>query len=456
MSQVAQAQFIPPKDHSALTVDVLISAAEELRIAAIRTAIPKRDSANRAQQGLYPTNLWTLQMLQDLGELDVTQYIKLNAQAQSIVNGSRTDVTAIRIPQRCCGNLNAYQIEEEERKIGTDNLQQCVAVIAHGFMKSGEEKAILMHVDKYTDPNSIKTELAQFKNDKHLRVIVYGGRDLEVADAIGGKQHSPQAAISRDNISVVTQAIIECHLAERIDSEQSKIGLYATSSNLIYDPAFTKIIEHVYPNGGHEIADATAKIRVSQNISVGRDFRNTNPPVLLERNASLIRVKIQPDGTSEPFVMIEDDLKCKLLRYYHAQGCSEYMKEIEESQRLVLERGNGGLLQPCSSCHNFVSLVQEVLKPDVITLKEIYNKSTAVTALIEHKIALQERQEHDVELRRQADVLQKALVKQSASVVDVEEDAPVARAKSHFLGVGVNEEVVQSYGRKRANSYPKL
>lgn len=294
----------------------------------------------------------------------------------------KVDMSALRVPQRGCISLKLD--ESRGKKLGTDNLQQCVAVVAHGFTKVGEERVVLMHLDKYTSKESAREILEEFVEDSEVKIIVYGGRDQFRQTAGDKKEHSPQRRVSLDNLRIVNEVIDELGLRGRVD-EQSRVGEGAPSPNFIYNPIKREVILGIYPSGGNEIAEATDKVRRAQNIRQGRAFASTEPTSDDERKSPL---KHYTEGATP----LSASLKFALLEYYLEKGCQEYIDEIEDGQSRAKQHGEGDLMKACSSCQSYMKLVQEVMSPPKIELREIYKNSPEVKAMAEEKMASIQRE----------------------------------------------------------------
>jgi tetratricopeptide (TPR) repeat protein len=78
----------------------------------------------------------------------------------------RIDHEAVRVEQHEVGFSN--------QKIGTDNIQQCVAVILHDPVT---KKTALAHVDIHTDAKSLSDVIKNFPNGANLNAYLVGGRD---------------------------------------------------------------------------------------------------------------------------------------------------------------------------------------------------------------------------------------------------------------------------------------
>ena len=143
----------------------------------------------------------------------------------------KVDYTADRVEQ--------HEVGFSDKKIGTDNIQQCVAVILHDPVT---KKTALAHVDRYTDTTSLANVVANFPEGTKLDAYLVGGRD-----------RSPQSkAVSDDNIARVTGELSK-HAAVNIKS--ADIGDKGAPSGIVFDPQTAKL-EHAVPGKHHETTDA--------------------------------------------------------------------------------------------------------------------------------------------------------------------------------------------------------
>lgn len=134
-------------------------------------------------------------------------------------------------------DTEAYRIEQHEvgfsnqEKIGTDNIQQCVAVVIYD---PESKKTALAHVDRFTDPTSLsKDVIDRFPNDKKLEVYLVGGRD-----------RNPQSiGVSDANIKKVTEILKQY---SNIDIKAADIGNKEIPSGIVFDPTTGKL-EHAVP-----------------------------------------------------------------------------------------------------------------------------------------------------------------------------------------------------------------
>ncbi|MDX5526510.1 MAG: ankyrin repeat domain-containing protein [Wolbachia endosymbiont of Andrena nigroaenea] len=91
--------------------------------------------------------------------------------------------------------------------IGTYNIQQCVAVVAHD---TKTDKVVLSHFDRYSGPlKFIEQILEQFPSQNKIDIHVYGGRDRATFDESG------RYLVSDNNINQVLKQIY--HYSARVN-----------------------------------------------------------------------------------------------------------------------------------------------------------------------------------------------------------------------------------------------
>ncbi|WP_316355267.1 hypothetical protein [Candidatus Trichorickettsia mobilis] len=135
----------------------------------------------------------------------------------------KVDYTADRVEQ--------HEVGFSDKKIGTDNIQQCVAVILHDPIT---KKTALAHVDKFTDTTSLANVVANFPEGTKLDAYLVGGRD-----------RSPQSkAVSDDNIARVTGELSK-HATVNIKS--ADIGDKGAPSGIVfYSIGISKILPKIF------------------------------------------------------------------------------------------------------------------------------------------------------------------------------------------------------------------
>jgi chemotaxis receptor (MCP) glutamine deamidase CheD len=153
--------------------------------------------------------------------------------AYSLQQG-KVDYEAHRVEQREVGFSN-------REKIGTDNIQQCVAVIIYD---PESKETALAHVDRFTDPKSLSDEVI----DKFP--LPAAGKKLQVY-LVGGRDRSPGSiAVSDGNIRKVMEVL---KTYPHIDIKSADIGNKEIPSGVVFDPLTGKL-EHAIPGKESETA----------------------------------------------------------------------------------------------------------------------------------------------------------------------------------------------------------
>lgn len=139
----------------------------------------------------------------------------------------KVDYDAVRVEQ--------HEVGFSDQKIGTDNIQQCVAVILYDPIT---KKTALAHVDKFTDTSSLADVIASFPKGTKLNAYLVGGRD-----------RSPQSkAVSDNNIARVMG---ELQKHQTVDVKSADIGDKGAPSGIVFDPQ-TGELKHAVPGKQHE------------------------------------------------------------------------------------------------------------------------------------------------------------------------------------------------------------
>jgi tetratricopeptide (TPR) repeat protein len=134
----------------------------------------------------------------------------------------RVDYEATRVEQ--------HEYGVSDKKIGTDNIQQCVAVILHDPVT---KMAALAHIDRFTDASSLKEVVKKFPEGAKLDAYLVGGRD----------RSTESKEVSDNNISRV---IGELQKYTAIDIKAADIGDKGAPSGIVFDPQ-TGELKHSVP-----------------------------------------------------------------------------------------------------------------------------------------------------------------------------------------------------------------
>lgn len=379
--------------------EILLKEAQKLREDAITKALAVRKASPTVTYSPIPHTGWSFDMLVREANFDFPAFIKKNADAKKMLSQEAIDINAFRVPQRGCGFLGQSEIING-KKLGTDNLQQCVALVVDGETVNGERKAMLMHVDKYTSKEEVTKYLGDFKNNNELKIIVYGARDqyrskYDYETKKTTLEETPQRAISLDNLRIVNEAIDNLGLRSRVDTVESKVGIEAGSPNFIYDPKTRSAKAGVYPNGGFELAEATEKVRRMENLTQGKKFEDTAVPTIEERDKKL---RIIPTNHHPGQYDIDPPLKCEMIKYYQEKGCTEFVREIEREQANAKSGNYEAQMKACSSLQYFMEMMQHTLNPPAVTMQQILEKPADLDIIVSEKI---EQIQRNIVLKRQ-------------------------------------------------------
>jgi hypothetical protein len=120
--------------------------------------------------------------VENLGYIDlkggnIKSAVENFSKAYKLSQAGEIDDGALRVEQ--------HEVRISDQNLGTDNLQQCIAVVVHD---SKEKKALLAHVDKYADCKSLNKAIEKFrdgKNNKNLKIHLIGGRNDSLKDDLG-------------------------------------------------------------------------------------------------------------------------------------------------------------------------------------------------------------------------------------------------------------------------------
>ncbi|AEV91808.1 MAG: hypothetical protein AB8U78_01190 [Rickettsia slovaca] len=146
---------------------------------------------------------------QNRKENSIAQYAYAYSLQQGIV-----DYEAVRVEQHKVGF-------SDKEKIGTDNIQQCVAVILHDPLT---KKTALAHVDRFTDAGSLTHDvISNFPPNTQLEAYLVGGRDRSAVSI----------SVSDGNIRKVTQELTN-HFNVNIKS--ADIEDKGAPLGIIFDP----------------------------------------------------------------------------------------------------------------------------------------------------------------------------------------------------------------------------
>lgn len=135
--------------------------------------------------------------------------------------------------------VEQHEVGFSDKKIGTDNIQQCVAVILHDPIT---KKTALAHVDKLTETKSLADVIEKFGKGTQLNAYLVGGRD----------RSAQSKSISDSNIARVME---ELGKHATVDIKSADIGDKSAPSGIVFDPQ-TATLSHAVPGKHHETTSA--------------------------------------------------------------------------------------------------------------------------------------------------------------------------------------------------------
>ena len=275
-----------------------------------------RNASKTLARGPQTRSKWTVSELVQYGELNLPEYIKLNTQAYNMAMQAQANSRAYRVPQREVGYLSRAQIDTGH-SIGTDNLQQCVAVIIDGHDRAGNRLIALAHVDKYTTEDSLHEVFGNFNKNAPLSIKLHGARD-----------QGRQKAVSDSNFEMVDRVLDSAGVRQHIDQDRRRDA--SSHHNIIYTPESRSIVEGQYPNGGYQVASMVEGLRKLENILEHRDFHQQ------EAVARTVPLRVRHLSDDAQLVMSEHEAH-RILGYYGTNGLSEQYKELETAWASVME-----------------------------------------------------------------------------------------------------------------------
>jgi tetratricopeptide (TPR) repeat protein len=136
--------------------------------------------------------------------------------------------------------VEQHEVGFSNKKMGTSNIQQCVAVILHDPIT---KKTALAHVDiQTTDPKSLAPVIGNFPKDTKLNAYLVGGRDRSQQSKL----------VSDTNIARVLEQLEKY---PTVDIKSADIGDKGAPSGIVFDPE-TAELKHVIPGKHHETTDS--------------------------------------------------------------------------------------------------------------------------------------------------------------------------------------------------------
>jgi chemotaxis receptor (MCP) glutamine deamidase CheD len=256
----------------------------KLAIPAFETAIkiydrhPYSDQLYRSLGGLYGA-IFALSREKSIAGHSV-EAERLRSQLPPL---RKRSLELLYVPRGESYDYDAYRVEQGEigfsadRKIGTDNVKDCVCVIIHDPIT---KKTALAHVDSFTDVQSLEEVFKRLPNHAFLKAKLIGARFTPGSE----KNHIEQDA--RKNLQKVVQFLeekqVEILSAAILDSDQP--------TSVVVDPVSFELEERSpgMPNPNRDIANAKAAIENSgKSLQVAFDLTVSDQcaPILLPRQA---------------------------------------------------------------------------------------------------------------------------------------------------------------------------
>ena len=272
--------------------------------------------------GYIPHNgPWKFSELVD--SMDFQDYINTNANIHVLDNQKNADANAYWVDQREVGFIHEPDINKGI-KLGTDNVQQCVVVMVNGTDKDGKVAA-LAHVDRFTEPESLKRVLRSFSSIQDIGISLYGGRDRGAA----------QQSISDSNIHMVLETIKQESHENKI--KINKVGDPNTSSEVIFNPkGITNedtVIEGQYANKGYQTKDIRLMKRRLADKVKGNSWEEKDKDKI-ERNSSLEIVNLKDTETVEEFNKnhFDKELAQLCIADYCDGAYDDMLKKLDKAQ----------------------------------------------------------------------------------------------------------------------------
>ena len=305
---------------------------------------------------------WSFRELSQHGNLDIAQYVDLYTKIHRRTKQISIDSAAYWVDQREVMYLKHTDIAAGI-KIGTDNIQQCVAVIVEGTDNAGQNQVALAHIDKFTTADSLKQVFARFNNIQDVQAISYGARDQVL-----------HKQVSDDNIKLVNGVIEELKIQHYTTTYQED----AVSSHIIFDPQASasepKFTYTLIPDGGSETKNFRSAARQALDVETKHNISDTNPSIrdsdLRERNLS------QASGESR--LVLTHEERTTLIKHYD---------QLYHSKLLELDTAINDPKMPSYCAESFKPFIEGTKQAlnemgyHDITTTELYNYSPRTVEL---------------------------------------------------------------------------
>jgi hypothetical protein len=248
---------------------------------------------------------WTFSELVQNGNLDMKKYAKLNAEIYNLNTPQKLhDPRACWVDQREV----IYLKEEDIRKgikLGTDNLQQCIAVVVDGLDYEGKRMVALAHVDKNTSEASLRKVFAKFGNVQTLDTFEYGARH--------DKRDDTYLAVTEGNKRFVNTVADSVGVPG--DRRRQFFGRENATETMVYDANASlesRINNETIPSMGHQTKLCRMAARRARDSELGNDYQSSSVGL---RNADLVERDISKVSNEEGLVLTPGERKILTTRY---------------------------------------------------------------------------------------------------------------------------------------------
>lgn len=293
---------------------------------------------------------YSLKNLINYGEMDIVQFIKHQNDFYATNFMRQVDAQAYWVDQREVGYLSSAEINQG-LCIGTDNVQQCVAVILDGNAKNTHERLVaLAHVDIHTTYASLNEVLRKF-DPKKTTVTLYGGRDqgtykevsqnnIEMVynclNAIGEKNNNQKQESYQGFQYVKSHLENNAKAAEIVYSPNKKTD---QSGNLIYEKQ--TVYQDRYSMRGRNTFSVRLTQRRLMDKSINNDYKTLN-----KRNSTLREVRLREVENHQQFnnQYFNLDTQKKCIQHY----VENYDKVLEELDNIRKNHGTTALSIHCN------------------------------------------------------------------------------------------------------------
>ena len=298
----------------------------------------------------------------------------------TLLSQSNTNCKAYWVDQREVGYLTGGEIAQGAQ-IGTNNIQQCVAVIIDGYDKEGERLVALAHVDIYTTQKSFGEVFERFNIEKganQLKINLYGARSVvgdngffynasfsnfqSVLYAMNLAFYEKQRPLIINNtpFEVTKDEVTEESKISFINDTQSatnKEKLLAGASveelvaDIIYDPQTERIADG-FPYKGYDMKHIRQlNSRYLDDSLYGYD-KKREEGAEIERKSTLKEIILNDKNiqqTKLEATLLADEKVCEKLIAYYCEKYDQKKLEVSGMYTKITELRNENLAIPDSS-----------------------------------------------------------------------------------------------------------